>query len=327
MKPFVNPKFMWLEIASVVLICIGIFRPLFRIPQEYIIIPFCLGFILFAISYLLSNRPHPEHALHLLCKGYIKYPDAIGEQSLLRNIDTLRLIIGKLGPAVQIADTLRDYCRLCKGMLAFTEKDGAILPLQTPADPASEDAKKEYDEYISATIDRILQTDSSGSYTLTTYQRLIIVDPSPNNISKIKEKLEGFILKLFEKVIEQNNKGLNPTLNCLVIGMVKDEQAAKVFHSNIDIHITSRSNSCIAFQAPTNGEKFGASIHLNERMINPNSPDALKKKLEDGFNALWSISNRFYFKNEYNPVGIAYINDQQKKIMNKLLLMLQKELY
>jgi hypothetical protein len=179
---------------------------------------------------------------------------------------------------VRFIDDFGEYCDACTEMLNKSTAKDKILTIQTPIslidEAISEDERRKYDEYIHATIAKIIHTD-------TEYRRLVVLyehDVEP------EIKIKDFVQKLVNTAVATEN-ATSPRFNFsnTFIGFVFFSSVPELIYSNLDIHITTENDFSIAFAGKAAIRKlhFGGSLRLqdDERRVS--------KNLIENFEAVW----------------------------------------
>ncbi len=176
-------------------------------------------------------------------------------------------------PRSRLINDFVQYCRECKLMVNRSSNDGiGILTVQTPIDiDMDESFKKAYDDYISASINRILSSRIR-------YRRLVVIRHNPELAYKR-------VMKFLRKLIRRGLKAERKTLDNVWIGFVKLESALDSLCSNVDFHITSEREFSLSFVSSKLKRQFGESLHVLD------AEKYVSERIRTNVYKMWSDTN------------------------------------
>jgi hypothetical protein len=229
---------------------------------------------------------------------------------------------------VQFTSDFIKYCNLCSKMLekAQNKETDKILTVQTPVpmDSMSDDERKAFDDYISKTIEKIIETD-------ITYKRIVVLKDDDDDP---EQKIKDFVKKLISEAIRRESKGdINVDLSNTFIGFAHISKDAPQIYGNLDIHITTDKDFSIAFLCKTSDREsdFGGSLALSNYRGNvgpklktdiTNLWDNIKKSGDSigifEYYPAYTIGKSAPKKEEEQQEIISKINEKIDEIVRKL---------
>lgn len=316
-------------IIGVVLACAGILimaigGAFFQQHQE----AFWLGILVIGIIAVLLSLPiillkHWEtFAIRTFLNMNIENPSEKlktfliqNEQHFLDQFNHISKILLKLRQ-VRFVDNFGEYCDACKEMLSKSTSDDKILTLQTPVSlgpgAINEIERRKYDEYIRATIDKIISTDIE-------YRRLVVLkDSNEEPESKIKDFVKTLIT-MAVAAEQMQSKGFD--LTNTFIGFVLLSSFPDLIYSNIDIHITTERDFSVAFLSRTRirALQFGGSLHLHDLQR------IVSRHLREDLEAIWDeiLKSRHFielanFYPAYRDGGAAKTDEEKGGILKEV---------
>ncbi len=147
-------------------------------------------------------------------------------------------------------NSFSEYCEHCAKMMS--RATGEVRTVQTPARVAGD--SRSFREYLSVTADKIVRPSGHPTFGVTLYRRLVVVDAA--SFESESKKLEVFFEALRDAIDRAKKENVTELdLSCLGICIVHRETMARIFHSNLDVHITSPNECAVAFHSPQTGRE------------------------------------------------------------------------
>lgn len=149
----------------------------------------------------------------------------------------------------QFINTFNDYCEQCAKMMS--RATGEVRTVQTPSRGVG--GSRAFRDYLSVTADKIVRPSGSPNHGVSLYRRLIVVDAA--SFESESEKLIVFFKALHDALDRAKKEDVREfDLSCLALCIVHRETMARLFHSNLDVHITAANECALAFQRPQIGQ-------------------------------------------------------------------------